>query len=126
MKLHQLLINTDDNTPTTDTTSKEADEYMNKILQLKIGNTIVDACWMVNDSVDELKKLAKDGLTISMYKYSTFEQAWLLPNSIKSSDTYITTTPSDIVLYSSNQIVILYGANTWDYTKIVHINITKN
>ena len=41
MKLHQLLINTDDNTPTTDTTSKENDEYMNKILQLKIGNTIV-------------------------------------------------------------------------------------
>ena len=74
----------------------------------------------------ELKELAKDGLTIEMHKYSTFEQVGLLPNSIKSSDTNIITTPGDIVLYSSNQIVLFYGSNTWDYTKLGHINLTKN
>jgi len=119
-------INTEDNTLATDTTPKEDDEYMNKTLQLKIGNTIVDVYWMDHDSVKELKKLAKDGLTISMHKYSTFEQVGSLPSSIKSSDTNITTTPGDIVLYSSNQIVIFYGSNTWDYTKLGHINLTKN
>ena len=31
-----------------------------------------------------------------------------------------------IVLYSSNQIVLFYGSNTWDYTKLGHINLTKN
>ena len=119
-------INTEDNTPTTDTTPKEDDEYMNKKLVLKIDKTIVDVNWMDNDSVKELKKLAKDGLTIELHKYSTFEQVGSLPNSIKSSDTNITTTPGDIVLYSSNQIVLFYGSNTWDYTKLGHINLTKN
>lgn len=119
-------ITTEDNTPTTDTTPKEDDEYMNKTLVLKIDDTIVDVYWMDNDSVKELKKLAKDGLTIEMHKYVIFEQVGSLPNSIKSSDTNITTTPGDIVLYSSNQIVLFYGSNTWDYTKLGHINLTKN
>lgn len=119
-------ITTEDNTPTTDTTPKEDDEYMNKTLVLKIDDTIIDVYWMDNDSVKELKKLAKDGLTIKMHKYSTFEQVGSLLNSIKSSDTNITTTPGDIVLYSSNQIVLFYGSNTWDYTKLGHINLTKN
>ena len=119
-------ITTEDNAPTTDTTTKEDDEYMNKTLVLKIDNTIVDVYWMDNVSVKELKKLAKDGLTIEMHKYSTFEQVGSLPKSIKSSDTNITTTPGDIVLYSSNQIVLFYGSNTWDYTKLGHINLTKN
>ena len=61
-----------------------------------------------------------------MHKYSTFEQVGSLRNSIKSSDSNITTTPGDIVLYSSNQIVLFYGSNTWDYTKFGHINLTKN
>ena len=102
-------ITTEDNTPITDTTPKEDDEYMNRTLVLKIDDTIVDVYWMENDSVKELKKLAKDGLTIELHKYSTFEQVGSLPNSIKSSDTNITTTPGDIVLYSSNQIVLFYG-----------------
>lgn len=119
-------ITTEDNAPTTDTTTKEDDEHMNKTLVLKIDNTIVDVYWMDNVSVKELKKLAKDGLTIEMHKYSTFEQVGSLPKSIKSSDTNITTTPGDIVLYSSNQIVLFYGSNTWDYTKLGHINLTKN
>ena len=67
-------IITEYNTPTTDTTLKEDDEYMSKTLVLKIDDTIVDVYWMDNDSVKELKKLAKDGLTIQMHKYSTFEQ----------------------------------------------------
>ena len=119
-------ITTEDNAPTTDTTTKEDDEHMNKTLVLKIDNTIVDVYWMDNVSVKELEKLAKDGLTIEMHKYSTFEQIGSLPKSIKSSDTNITTTPGDIVLYSSNQIVLFYGSNTWDYTKLGHINLTKN
>ena len=38
----------------------------------------------------------------------------------------ITTNPGDIVLYSSNQIVIFYDSNTWSYTKLGHINLSKS
>lgn len=43
-----------------------------------------------------------------------------------SSDTRITTNPGDIVLYLSNQIVIFYDSNTWSYTKLGHINLSKS
>ena len=43
-----------------------------------------------------------------------------------SSDTRITTIPEDIVLYSSNQIVLFYDSNTWSYTKLGHIILSKS
>lgn len=38
----------------------------------------------------------------------------------------ITAEPGDIVLYSSNQIVIFFGSNTWEYTKLGHINMADS
>ncbi len=111
---------------TSDDTTKEDDELMNKTLSLKIGNTEVDVNWLDNNSVTALKKLAKDGLSIEMHMYDSFEQVGSLGTSIKSDDTRITTSPGDIVLYSSNQIVIFYDSNTWAYTKLGHINLSKS
>ena len=105
---------------------KEGDELMNKTLSLKIGNTEVDVNWLDNDSVTALKKLAKDDFVIEMHMYGGFEQVGSLGTSITSDDTRITTSPGDIVLYSSNQIVIFYGSNTWAYTKLGHINLSKS
>lgn len=110
----------------TATQINEENELMNKTLSLKIGNTIVDVDWLENDSIDALKELAKDGLTIKMNMYGGFEQVGSIGKSIVSSDTRITTNPGDIVLYSSNQIVIFYGSNTWAYTKLGHINLSKS
>ena len=113
---------TDDNTTTQ---QSEDDELMNKTLFLKIGDTQVDVYWLDNASVTALKKLAKDGLTIEMHMYSDFEQVGSLGTTIASADTRITTSAGDICLYSSNQIVLFYGANTWEYTKLGHINLSK-
>lgn len=110
----------------TATQINEENEFMNKTLSLKIGNTIVEVDWLENDSVDAIKELAKDGLTIKMSMYGGFEQVGSIGTSIVSSDTRITTNPGDIVLYSSNQIVIFYGSNTWAYTKLGHINLSKS
>ena len=115
-------------TTSDDTTiqPKEDDELMNKTLSLKIGNTEIDVNWLDNESVTALKKLAKDNLTIEMHMYGGFEQVGSLGTSITSADTRITTSPGDIVLYSSNQIVIFYDSNTWAYTKLGHINLSKS
>lgn len=80
---------------------------------------------MDNESVKELKNLAKDGLTIELHQYGGFGQVGSLGSSIKSNDTNITTNIGDICLYQSNQIVLFYGANTYNYTKLGHINLTK-
>ena len=95
-------------------------------LTLKINDIENDVIWTNNDSVRALKNLAKDGLTINMSKYGGFEQVGSIGSTLPSFDTRITTNPGDIVLYSSNQIVIFYDSNTWSYTKLGHINLSKS
>ena len=112
--------------PSDDNQTTKEDETANMKLTLKIDDTKVDVIWADNDSVKALKNLAKDGLTINMSKYGGFEQVGLIGSTLPSSDTRITTNPGDIVLYSSNQIVIFYGSNTWSYTKLGHINLSKS
>lgn len=113
-----------DNTSPSDE-PKEDESYLSKTLVLTLDSSDVDVYWMDNDSVKELKKLAKDGLTIELHQYGGFEQVGSLGSTIKSNDSSITTNAGDICLYQSNQIVFFYGSNTWSYTKLGHINLTK-
>lgn len=108
------------------TITEEKDETANMKLTLKINDLEVDVIWADNDSVKALKNFAKDGLTINMSKYGGFEQVGSIGSTLPSADTRITTNPGDIVLYSSNQIVIFYDSNTWSYTKLGHINLSKS
>lgn len=124
----------DDSTPsitipsedTTTTDDSKEDEYMNKTIELKIDNQIVDVYWADNESVQALKELAKDGLTINMSEYGGFEQTGLIGKTIPSADTRIDVVPGDIVLYNSNQISIFYNNSSWSYTKLGHINMSKS
>lgn len=113
-------------TPSGDNQTTKEDETANMELTLKIEGIEVDVIWADNDSVRALKNLAKDGLTINMSKYGGFEQVGSIGSTLPSSDTRITTNPGDIVLYSSNQMVIFYDSNTWSYTKLGHINLSKS
>ena len=113
-------------TPSDDNQTTKEDETANMKLTLKIDGIEVDVIWADNDSVKALKNLAKDGLTINMSKYGGFEQVGSIGSTLPSADTRITTNPGDIVLYSSNQIVLFYDSNTWSYTKLGHINLSKS
>ena len=113
-------------TPSADNSTTKEDETETMKLTLKIDDMEVDVIWADNDSVKALKNLAKDGLTINMSKYGGFEQVGSIGSTLPSSDTRITTNPGDIVLYSANQIVIFYDSNTWSYTKLGHINLSKS
>lgn len=95
-------------------------------MELKINDILVDVTWYDNESVKELKKLAKDTLIINMHMYGGFEQVGSIGYTLPSNDVRITTNPGDIVLYSSSQLVVFYGNNTWAYTKLGHINLDNN
>ena len=113
-------------TPSDDNQTTKEDKTANMKITLKIDGIEVDVIWADNDSVKALKNLAKDGLTINMSKYGGFEQVGSIGSTLPSADTRITTNPGDIVLYSLNQIVIFYDSNTWSYTKLGHINLSKS
>lgn len=105
------------NTNPSDTPPMEDNEFMNKTIVVKINNIEVDVYWLDNDSVKELKKLAKNGLTINMYMYSDFEQVGSIDSTLPSSGTRITTTPGNICLYLSYQLVVFYGSKIYVWMK---------
>ena len=98
---------------------------MNKKIELVIDGKTLDVTWENNESINDLKAHINDSLNISMHKYGGFEQVGSLGFKLKNNDTKITTNPGDIVLYSSNQIVLFYGSNSWSYTKLGHINLSE-
>jgi hypothetical protein len=77
--------------------------------------------WEDNASVEALKALATEGLTIEMSMYGGFEQVGSIGQSLPRSDAQTTTASGDIVLYSGNQLVVFYGSNSWAYTRLGHI-----
>ena len=104
------------------TTSETAKE---KTMVLRIGETQVPVTWEENASVAELRELAADGIRIDMSMYGGFEQVGPIGKSITSDDAQTTTSSGDIVLYSSNQIVIFYGSNSWSYTRLGKISLSE-
>ncbi len=94
------------------------------VMTLKIMEKEVPVTWEENQAVKDLRSLAP--LTISMHMYGGFEQVGPIGTELTSDDTQMTTDFGDIVLYSGDQIVIFYGSNSWAYTKLGHIDLSKD
>ncbi len=92
-------------------------------MKLIIDNKEIEVSWLNNASVKALNEIKP--IEINMNRYSNFEQVGSIGRSIISNDTNITTNPGDIVLYNSSNIVVFYGSNNWDYTKLGHINLSN-
>lgn len=79
-----------------------------------------------NETAKALRKmLADEDLTISASNYGGFEKVCQLGKTLPRNDKQITTEAGDVMLYSGNQIVFFYGANSWSYTKIGKVEATS-
>lgn len=98
------------------------EEVKEKMLKMMIGDTEVSVDWESNESAEALKGLcAEKPLVIQMSMYGGFEQVGSIGTRLPSDDEQTSTSAGDIVLYSSNQIVVFYGSNSWAYTRLGHI-----
>ena len=90
---------------------------------LKVGGNSMTATLTDNEATRELTKLLEKGdITIRMSDYGGFEKVGVLPQSLPTSNTQITTVLGDIMLYQGNQMVIFYGSNSWSYTRLGKID----
>ena len=64
-------------------------------------------------------------MVIQMSMYGGFEQVGPIGQDIVSDDARITTEAGDIVLYSSDQIVVFHGSNSWAYTRLGHVDLSQ-
>ena len=107
--------------PEQNTESTEEDNGMGSIT-MKINDEEMTVTWEDNESVEALAKLVSESpLTIDMSMYGGFEQVGAIGTDLPSNDTNITTEPGDIVLYTSSNMVVFYGSNSWSYTMLGHI-----
>ncbi len=95
-------------------------------LYLYIDDVPMEILWEDNEAVRELYAAVKEKpLNAGLSMYGGFEQVGALGFGLPHDDVRITTMPGDIVLYQGNRIVVFYGSNTWEYTKLGHI-VDKN
>ena len=99
----------------------ESEEEQTSMMRMKINGTPVTVAWEDNESAAALKELAAGGLEIRMSMYGGFEQVGSIGQRLPASDVQTTTSSGDIVLYSSSQLVVFYGSNSWAYTRLGHI-----
>ena len=91
-------------------------------MRMKINDTDVKVAWENNDAVKALAEMAAKGdVTIQMNAYGGFEQVGPIGTALPGNDTNIKTKAGDIMLYTSDHMVIFYGSNSWSYTRLGHI-----
>ena len=72
-----------------------------------------------NSSVKALVELLKQGnITYTADDYGGFEKVGYIGHNLPHSDTRITTSAGDVILYQGNQICLMVGSNTYSYTRI--------
>ncbi|MCQ2374988.1 MAG: hypothetical protein MJ069_03695 [Salinivirgaceae bacterium] len=107
-------VNFNDN-PSTDSGQVQNDNTMN----LKVNNSTMKVTLADNAATKALVERLKGGaVTYNAHDYGGFEKVGALGFSLPSNDTYITTEPGDIMLYTSNQLCIFFDSNSWEYTPI--------
>ena len=117
----QSGVETNTNESKEQTKMKKTDESTLADNQIRV--TVGSSSFIVNLENNETAKalremLADEDLTISASNYGGFEKVCQLGKTLPRNDKQITTEAGDVMLYSGNQIVFFYGANSWSYTKI--------
>ena len=72
-----------------------------------------------------IDKLYDGPVELTLSDYGGFEKVGDLPWELPAEDSEITTEPGDVILYQGDKLTIYYGENTWSFTKIGHIEATR-
>ena len=108
-----IMIN-ENNRRTNDT----GPEVISMQLILTVDGKKIPVNWEDNPSVNAIKTLAKDTLTIEMSRYGGFEQTGNIGQSVVSNDTHISVGCGDIVLYNGEQICLYFDDNSYSFTRL--------
>ena len=104
-----------------------SDERTDTEMKMYINDKEIPVMWESNPSVSALRNDLQAGdIVVSMSMYSNNEQVGSLGKTYPSNDVQTTTNNGDIVLYSSDQIVVFYGSNSWAYTRLGKMDLSEN
>ena len=99
--------------------SEGTDNTMPETIKITVSGKTLSVTIEDNDATKALVAFLREAsITYEAHDYGGFEKVGPLGRTLPTSDTQITTQAGDVILYSSNQIVLCYGSNTWSYTRI--------
>ena len=104
-----------------ETSENKTMETTGRSLVFKANDAVLNVFLADSQSVDALKELAENGLTIQMRPYGEFGQIGSIGKTIASSDEKLATSPGDICLYQSDKLALFFGSDTREYTKLGHV-----
>lgn len=92
-------------------------------ITIKAGDAEMSATLCDNSSAKALLSLLKKGdLVVEMNDYGDMEKVGPIGSDLPTNDVRFTTEPGDLVLYQGSMLVIYYDDNTWNFTKLGHID----
>lgn len=92
-------------------------------IQIAVGDTLLIATPENNPSADAFLDLLRENpITVEMSDYAGMEKVGSLGTSLTRSDSQISVGAGDVILYQGDQITIYYGTNSWNFTKLAHID----
>lgn len=92
-------------------------------VKITVNGRTLTATMVNNSSSQAFKKmLLKRPKTIRMRDYASMEKVGMLWKGLPTNNESITAKPGDIILYMGNSIVVYYNQNSWNFTKLGHIN----
>ena len=67
-------------------------------------------------------RLQQGPVTVTLNSSGGFEIWGALGFSLPTSNEQITAQPGDVILYNGSNICLMYGSNSWSYTRLGHID----
>ena len=103
-------MESNDSLSTSSINSSDKNDEENMKINLSVNDYNLEATLLDNASAK--------ALTLQLSEYGGFEKVGPIGKTLPSNDSRINAQPGDLILYASNQLSLMYGSNSWSYTKL--------
>lgn len=91
-------------------------------IQVSVNGKTYTATMENNTSAYAFKKMLEKGpKSVKMRDYGGMEKVGMLWRRLPTNNQQMTAQPGDIILYMGSSIVVYYEPNSWNFTKLGHI-----
>ena len=97
-----------------------------KEISITIDGKTMSVQLVDNAATQKLAAMLQEApITYEADDYGGFEKVGALGHSLPTSNSQLTTSAGDVILYNGNQIVLFYGSNSWSYTRLGRIDYSS-
>lgn len=94
-------------------------------MYITIDNKTLPVTLVDNAATQALvERLQSSSVTVTLNSSGGFEIWGALGFSLPTNNQQITAQPGDVILYNGSNICLFYGSNSWNYTRLGHIEYT--